>query len=52
MNRIKAIKTFFEADGGRKLDMNELKALSKDDRIALGNMAAQQLGVEIIEEAQ
>lgn len=28
MTAIKAIKTYFEKDGGRKVDMNEMKALS------------------------
>jgi hypothetical protein len=38
-NNIKAIKTFFEADpNGRKVTMEEMKALSPDERAELGKM--------------
>jgi len=47
MSRIKAIKTFFEKDGGTKVTMGELKDLSKDDREELARLAAAELGVEI-----
>ena len=49
MTRIKAIRTFFEADGGRKLAMSELKELTADDRKELGELAAKELGVELVE---
>ena len=48
MSRIKAIKTFFEADGGKKLGMKELKDLTPDDKEELGILAAKELGVELI----
>lgn len=49
MTNMKAIRTFFEADGGRKLTMDELKALPKEDRAELGALAAEKLGVKIAE---
>ncbi len=49
MKRIEAIKTFFEQDGGRKVTMDELKALSTDSRQELGVLSAQALGVELEE---
>lgn len=48
MTNMKAIRTFFEADGGRKMTMDELKALSKEEREYLATEAAKQLGVELI----
>lgn len=53
MNRIGAVKAYFERkdaqapEGGRKVDMSELKALSDADREELGTLAAQQLGVSL-----
>lgn len=47
MTRISAIRAFFEADGGRKVTMDEFKALSGDDRKELGEMAAEKLGVNL-----
>lgn len=47
LSNIAAIKTVFEADGGRKLEMAEIKAMSNDERSALGKMCAVILGVEI-----
>lgn len=47
MTKFKAIKTFFEADGGRRVGMDELKALSEKDRQELGELAAKELGVEL-----
>ncbi len=49
-----AIKRFMERSDnlcvgaeGRKVGMDEIKALSADDRKSLGELAAAQLGVEI-----
>ena len=44
MTKYQAIKTFFEADGGRKVSMDELKALSTDERNELATLAASELG--------
>lgn len=33
-----AIKTYFEKDGGRKVTIEEMKALTPDDRKELGNL--------------
>jgi len=44
MGRIEVIKTFFEKDGGRKVQMAELKALSQDEREELASLAAKELG--------
>lgn len=49
MTRIKALKTFFEADGGRAVTREELVKLTKEERHELGNLAAKELGVEIVE---
>lgn len=46
-NNIEAIKTFFEANGGRKVTMDELKALSRAERDELGSLAAAEMGVTI-----
>jgi hypothetical protein len=43
-NNIKAIKTFFEAEpNGRKVTMEEMKALSPAEREELGNMCREVL---------
>lgn len=53
MGRIEAIKTFFQRkdritpEGGRTVDMSELKGLSSNDREELGNLAAKELGVTL-----
>ena len=56
MNRITAIKTFFEQNDGtefnrifppRPVTMDELKNLPKKDREELGILAAAALGVEL-----
>ncbi len=47
MSPVKAIRTFFEADGGRKVNMEELKTLPLEDRRELAALAAAQLGVEL-----
>lgn len=49
MTNVKAIREFFERDGGRKVSMDEFRALSTEDRKELGSLCAQQLGVEITE---
>ena len=48
MTRIKAIKTFFEADGGRKVSMQEMKKLTDDDKNELGQLACKELGFEMV----
>ena len=48
MNNIEAIKTYFEADGGRKVTMTELKELTAADRAELGKLCAEKLGAEIV----
>lgn len=48
VNNIEAIKTYFEQNGGRKVTMTELKELTAADRAELGQLAAKELGFEII----
>lgn len=40
---VTAIKKFFELDGGRKVSMDEMKALSADERAELGKLCAEEL---------
>ena len=47
MSIVKAIKTFFETDGGRKVEISEFKALSADEKLELATMCAAALGVEL-----
>jgi hypothetical protein len=47
MTPLKAVRTFFEQDGGRKLTMDEIKALTPEDRFELSELAGKALGVEI-----
>ena len=47
MSPIKALRTFFEANGGRKVTLQEFQALTAEERIALGKLAAVELGVEL-----
>lgn len=49
MTRVQAIKTFFESDGGRKVTMDEFKALTKEERAELSDACAKVLGVDITE---
>lgn len=42
-NNVTAIKKFFELNGGRKISMDELKALSIDERNELGKLCAEAL---------
>ena len=44
MTGIKAIRTYFELDGGRKITMTEMKDLSKEERAELGKLACEALG--------
>ena len=47
MKTIEAIKVFFEKGNGRKVTMEELKALSAAERAELAQLAAKELGVEL-----
>ena len=47
MTPIKAIRVYFEADNGRKVTMDEIKALSSGERMALAILAAKELSVEL-----
>ena len=47
MSRVEAIKRFFEADGGRKIENREVLDLSKEAREELGQMCATALGAEL-----
>lgn len=47
ISNVTAIKKFFEKDGGRPVDMKELRALAPADRTELGALAAKELGCEI-----
>lgn len=47
MTRVQAIKTFFESDGGRRVSMDEMKALTPEDRKELAELAAEKLGVTL-----
>ncbi len=45
MKAIKAIKTYFEAgQHGRKVGMDEMKALSAEERQELGRLACAEIG--------
>lgn len=43
MSTVGAIKKFFEANGGRKLDMKELQALNAEERADLGKQCKEAL---------
>ena len=43
MGNVKAIKFFFEQDGGRTVTMAEMKALSTEDRVELGALCRDEL---------
>jgi hypothetical protein len=47
MSPVKAIKTFFEANGGREVKLAELKALSVEERLELGKLCVVELGVTL-----
>jgi hypothetical protein len=40
---VKHIKMFFELNGGRKVEMAEMKALSTEERAELGQLCAEAL---------
>ena len=44
VNNIEAIRNFFESNGGRKVTMAELKALSVEERSELGALSAAATG--------
>ena len=51
MSRVKVVKTFFESDGGRKVEMSELLHFKKEDPegyAEVATLAAAALGVEIV----
>lgn len=48
MKTVECLKAYFESEPhGRKLTMDELRALSKEERAELASMAADALGVEL-----
>ena len=50
VSNVQAIKEFFESGGGRKVTMDEMKALSNIERKELGSLAAAALGHTIKDE--
>lgn len=44
MSRVTAIKTFFERDGGRRVTLDELRALNDAERQELAELCAKELG--------
>ncbi len=47
MKAMQALKTYFEAEPhGRKVTMDEMKSLSKEERQELGEMCCEALGTE------
>ena len=49
LNRIQIIKRYFERDGGRPVSLQEMKELTREDRVELADLAAKELDVEIKE---
>lgn len=47
ISMVAAIKRYFEADGGRPVKMDEMKALTAGDREELGKACAAALGCEL-----
>ena len=47
MSAVQAIKVFFEKDGGRKIEMSELKELAPEQRAEVGALCCAALGVEL-----
>jgi hypothetical protein len=45
MKSVAAIKTYFEADGGPKVTMEEMKALTGVERRELGKLACEAMGI-------
>ena len=42
-----AIREFFQRDGGRAITTAEMQALSRDERVELGQLCAAELGVPL-----
>ena len=49
MKELTAIRTFFEDDGGRNVTVQELKALTNEERHELAVLAAEVFGEELDE---
>ena len=47
MTSVRAIRAFFEKDGGRRMALAELQALTLEERQELAALCAKELGVEI-----
>jgi hypothetical protein len=47
MSKYQAIRAYFEQDGGRKVTMEELKALGKENADELAGLCAIELGVTL-----
>ena len=45
MTTVQTIKSFFEADGGRKVDLAEFRKLSTQERDDLGQLCGKALGL-------
>ena len=45
MTVVQVIRSFFESGGGRKVTMDEFKALTTEERRELADLAAPQLGL-------
>ena len=51
MTRIQAIREFF-AEDGKLLPVSDMRGLTKEDRAELAELAAKEMGVEIITNKQ
>ncbi len=47
-NIVKLIKSFFEADNGRKITVSELQALSHVERVELATLISVETGIPLI----
>lgn len=47
-SQLKAIREFFEKNGGRKTTIQELKALTEKDKEEMAPLCAKELGVELL----
>lgn len=45
---VKAIKEYFESDGGRPMPLKELSALSMDERVEIAELCAKELGKKLV----
>ena len=53
ISNLAAIRIYFQKDGGRKIEMSELKALTPNDRDELGRLSKEMLTeAELYEEAK